>query len=353
MSRKEIGEATGKEEMLYRLSMLTNKHLVEINHRYQIVEGNDVEDIRRAFLDLPGDKVNEILAEYAEAGSITCYIYVLDDDASSFIKKDSQKITNELRATIQPISDARPIVINEARHLPRFNEIWIDAISLSGKYSYYKFFDEHNKKKPVELQKRRIVENIAVRLNIEHGFLVVRTSDNVLADKVKTIVMSIVGGTADRLHFSNEDVNSILQWAASIRGANFRLEREVSAISMTAGRDKVSGAIHSLAEAGDFHRYREEGELVSVYIHIQPGKEGAHIPDEDEKPQPDEDYIGFRINFLGGKIYFKTALSETEIREKVKEVWANVKIKRPTPSPEYKLYRYIESTRGGESKADI
>jgi len=276
----------------------------------------------KILMKIPLNELKPLISDYVNAGSCSMFLFTLDETCI-------QSINNRLASLsklVKPADRKQGIKLTDISFNENNREILIEHQLWQGE----KILPAWDSEKGPLFVSYNPIETIISTIYLDFGILAVRTSQQDLANTIKNFDINVLGGgDAQSLKIEGENISKILEWASKIRHANFRLQQEISSLSMTSAQNMETKEYVDLRKVEDFWNWKDKGELIGVYI-ILSIKE-----DEDER-------IGFNLNFKNGKIFFKTAVNEINIRWVLNELLREIKIERPRPSLQKTMFRYLE-----------
>ncbi len=293
-----------------------------------------VEEWKDHFLKWPLATFKQNLLPYFMSESFTSYIYILEQTSMNKIRdllKDKDKFRNysafmtDLAPEFYFYSDKAAILVK---------------IALKKKYELVR---EHGK-----MTVRAFVpfDDIWIVFHSELGVLEVRTNKPNQARSIINRIKQGLGINCTSLRFSFEEIKAFFKWLTGISNSHFRFESGALSSAQFTSALKENGTRDSLLGTKPFAEAMESGKIVSIYGYIPfsyifpeyvendtetsisaEGSNGKEEEEEEEEVSMETSgKVSFSVNFIEGKIYFSTALSEIEVSNLIKEIIRQVDI---------------------------
>lgn len=298
---------------------------VKIEHLYDMAQqvGYDgskssKEKILECLYSADKDKFDSICWQYVNAENSTNFIFIMNGETSKKLKNEMFLILNKLPKT--PTMDENLIFLDDYYNNIENDEynIRINKIKVNQIYRTWNF-----KKEEMEFQKAHILEKIFVKILFSQNLIIIRTSK---LRSAKNIIMSLLTMYFDQiklLRFSNQEVLEIVKFMTVLRGANLRYESdtEIQSATFSAGLSEKDGILKNLKKSETFRKAWEEGDLRNCRF------SNAKSGDKDLDELRSKDAMTIGMNFIEGKIFFKTKVSEEETIRWILDILGNIDLK--------------------------
>lgn len=319
MAPEEASDSNNDEET--NTAMLQKLELLKIIPGYELEllareygirrSGVSIEELRKMIAEVvPYEKIEEIYTRYEDAGNVTIHLFKFrkenvgnlsnEDSLLEMLKRYKMEDRFKKRVKIKLTSEPKIVFID-----------LVDGrikIKLEAKGSLIIKRDADTRK---IIKFSPLVSSVAF-IHTDTGLVEIRVRERKYAKKVCEKLAEIFnnGEECEPISLSDDELEKIIEWAHTLRNATIKpLQGRISSLRVTAARDS------DLREEKVLDKI---GELVGDYT-----KSGVYVQYNHQFSNGRELRVGFQINSIQGKIFFKSYVSEeviTHVLSKIKEI---------------------------------
>jgi len=251
--------------------------------------------IRQVVDRVPIDVVEELYAQYEDAGNVTTFLY---GHAGGLLNK--VRNIQDLNHILMRVGLGSQFRHQEKVKLKQYPQpVFFDVLSAGKRRikTRFEYVGESMPYRDPETRELKVISPLRTVVSVLHlasGFLEVRTRDQATSTRTIRVLYRLFGGRFKKLKFSRQHLGQWIEWAKTLRNARFRpLTGVLSSLWMTARRDL------DLRQEKTFREWWTRGEPVS----------GIYVQFEHRRGQ----VVGFGINAQLGKLFFRSFASEDVI----------------------------------------
>ncbi len=319
MASEKLSESNNDEEI--NTIKLQKLELLKIIPRYELEllarkygirrSGVSIEELRKIIAEIvPYEKIEEIYTRYEDAGNVTIHLFKFkkenvsnlsnEDYLLEVLKRYKMEDRFRKRVEIKPTSEPKIVLID-----------LVDGrikIKLEAKGPLIIRRDADTRK---IIKFSPLISSVAF-IHTDTGLVEIRVRERKHAKKVCEKLAEIFnrGEEYESISFSDDELEKIIEWAHTLRNATIKpLHGRISSLRITAARG---------SDLRDDEIFDKIGEIIGEY-----SRSGVYIQYIHQFADGRELRVGFQINSLQGKIFFKSYVSEEVIMyvlSKIKEI---------------------------------
>lgn len=301
---------------LWRISGIMQSHLDKIRRDVGEEYGGNKTNFNDWLLGLDREKLEGLIEEYVDAQNSSNFIYIIQKDIIEDLKRNLPDILKKIPN--EPLQKDSYIYLDSEKDYGDEFRIKINTINIDQIIPYWDFKNKLGKYHRMD----RILP-VPIRILFDKNLLIIRTSHDKTASMLKEWVLGEFSNKAKRLWFDNENLMKIFEYMAIVRSAHVGYEGEshLQNASYSAGKDSEGGFLNNLKLSEKFIKEIKEGTLRNCNFSIP--KDG-----KIKERLKSEECVTIGINFLEGKIHFKTHLTEYETNKWIIDIIDNINIER-------------------------